>query len=345
MSNGDLDKVLSVVVPTYNSENYLRTNLDSFCIDEIIDCIEVLIINDGSTDKSLSIAMEYEEKYPDTFRVISKENGGHGSGINYGIKYATGKYFKVVDSDDWVVREGIIKLVSALKNTDVDIVYSKFLWTFDNGTKDVKSFKVKAEFEEPFKGVEYGKEYKFDDIAGKTYIKMHNMTVKTDILKTNNIVIDEHLYYVDSEYILYPIPYADKIIFIEDVVYYYRIGRSGQSVGIDKMKTYEGHYDKVLESLCAFYDTLGKEVKCSEAKKNYIAGVVSRIIAGKVKVALSFPLALNKKEQIREFDKMLKCEYKEIYDANINKAVKILRKTDYMTFELMSLMYKAINKI
>jgi len=114
MSNGDLDKVLSVVVPTYNSENYLRTNLDSFCIDEIIDCIEVLIINDGSTDKSLSIAMEYEEKYPDTFRVISKENGGHGSGINYGIKYATGKYFKVVDSDDWVGREGIIKLVSAL---------------------------------------------------------------------------------------------------------------------------------------------------------------------------------------------------------------------------------------
>ena len=319
MSNGDLDKVLSVVVPTYNSENYLRTNLDSFCIDEIIDCIEVLIINDGSTDKSLSIAMEYEE------------NGGHGSGINYGIKYATGKYFKVVDSDDWVGREGIIKLVSALKNTDVDIVYSKFLWTFDNGTKDVKSFKVKAEFEEPFKGVEYGKEYKFDDIAGKTYIKMHNMTVKTDILKTNNIVIDEHLYYVDSEYILYPIPYADKIIFTEDVVYYYRIGRSGQSVGIDKMKTYEGHYDKVLESLCAFYDTLGKEVKCSEAKKNYIAGVVSRIIAGKVK--------------IREFDKMLKCEYKEIYDANINKAVKILRKTDYMTFELMSLIYKAINKI
>lgn len=82
MSKGDLDKVLSVVVPTYNSENYLRTNLDSFCIDEIMDCIEVLIINDGSTDKSLSIAMEYEEKYPDTFRVISKENGGHGSGID-----------------------------------------------------------------------------------------------------------------------------------------------------------------------------------------------------------------------------------------------------------------------
>lgn len=345
MSKGDLDKVLSVVVPTYNSENYLRTNLDSFCIDEIMDCIEVLIINDGSTDKSLSIAMEYEEKYPDTFRVISKENGGHGSGINYGIKYATGKYFKVVDSDDWVKREGIIKLVGTLKNTDADIVYSKFLWTFDNGTKDTKSFKVKAEFKEPFKGVEYGKEYKFDDIAGKTYIKMHNMTVKTDILKTNNIVIDEHLYYVDSEYILYPIPYAEKIIFIEDVVYYYRIGRSGQSVGIDKMKIYEGHYDKVLKSLCAFYDILGKEIKCSEAKKNYISVVIARIVAGKVKVALSFPFALNKKEQIREFDKMLKCEYKEIYDANINKAVKILRKTDYMTFELMSLIYKAINKI
>ena len=273
------DKILSVVVPTYNSEKYLRTNLDSFCIDEIRDSIEVLIINDGSTDSSLSIALEYEKKYPDIYRVISKENGGHGSGINYGIKYSTGKYFKVVDSDDWVDREGIINLVNTLKSTDAKIVYSGFLWAFDNGTENVKNFKLKAEFEEPFKNVEYHKEYKFDDIAEKIYIKMHNMTFKTDILKANNIVIDEHLYYVDSEYILYPIPYVDNILFIKDVVYYYRIGRSGQSVGIDKMKTYEGHYDKVLKSLFSFYETLGTKITCSEAKKQYISKIIARIIA------------------------------------------------------------------
>ena len=133
MSSKGCDKVLSVIVPTYNSEKYLRTNLDSFCIDELKNLIEVLIINDGSTDSSLSIAKEYEEKYPNTYKVISKENGGHGSGINYGIKYSQGKYFKVVDSDDWVDRDGIIGLVNVLRDTDADIVYSNFLWAIDKG--------------------------------------------------------------------------------------------------------------------------------------------------------------------------------------------------------------------
>ena len=173
---------------------------------------------------------------------------------------------------------------------------------------------------------------------------MHNMTFKTDILKANNIVIDEHLYYVDSEYILYPIPYVDNILFIKDVVYYYRIGRSGQSVGIDKMKTYEGHYDKVLKSLFSFYETLGTKITCSEAKKQYISKIIARIIAGRIKVALSFPLKLNKKAQIMEFDGLLRYKYKDIYYANINSAVKILRKINYRTFMLISLVYKAINK-
>mgnify|MGYP000911364928 CR=1 FL=1 len=339
------DKILSVVVPTYNSESYLRTNLESFCIDEIREHIEVLIINDGSTDNSLSIAREYEEKYPNTYKVISKENGGHGSGINYGIKYSKGRYFKVVDSDDWVDRQGIINLVNVLKNTNTDIVYSNFLWAFDNKTKDVKSFRLRAEFEEPFKGVEYAKEYKFDKIADKTYIKMHNMTIKSNILKSNNIVIDENLYYVDSEYILYPIPYLDTVLFIKDVVYYYRIGRTGQSVGIDKMKIYEGHYDKVLKSLFDFYEMLGSNIMCSDVKKSYISRVIARVIAGKIKVALSFPLNLNKKEQIIEFDKLLKDKYKDIYDANVNSAINILRKTDYIAFELISLIYKVVKRV
>ena len=85
------EKVLTVVVPTYNAEKYLRDNLESFLIKPIMDELEILIINDGSTDGSLDIAMEYVRQYPATFCVISKENGGHGSGINCGIKHAHGK--------------------------------------------------------------------------------------------------------------------------------------------------------------------------------------------------------------------------------------------------------------
>ena len=103
-----MEKILTVVVPTYNAEKYLRDNLESFEIPELMQDIEILIVNDGSTDHSLEIVREYAERYPDTYRVITKENGGHGSGINCGIECALGTYFKVVDADDWVGKEAFV---------------------------------------------------------------------------------------------------------------------------------------------------------------------------------------------------------------------------------------------
>ena len=144
-------KILSVVVPAYNAGEFIRDNLDSFCIPEVIDDIEVLIINDGSVDNTELIAKEYVEKYPDTFKLFNKENGGHGSGINCGIRHAEGKYFKVVDADDWVEKSAFINLIKALRSSCADIVYSGFYWAYDDGSKDKARFKLKTEFELPFK--------------------------------------------------------------------------------------------------------------------------------------------------------------------------------------------------
>lgn len=119
-------KILTVVVPTYNAEKYLEKNLNSLCVEEVLSEIEVIIVNDGSTDSSINIANKYAEKYPDSYKVITKENGGHGSGINCGIKYAQGYYFKVLDADDWVDKNALKNLVNYLKVCDDDIVYSGF---------------------------------------------------------------------------------------------------------------------------------------------------------------------------------------------------------------------------
>lgn len=334
------EKLLSIVVPTYNAEAYLRDNLESFCIEEILPSIEVLIVNDGSTDASLRIAQEYQEKFPESFKIYSKENGGHGSGINYGIRYARGKYFKVIDADDWVDRSGLINLVKELEAGEADIVYSGFLWAFDNGSGDIASFALKAEIKKAFEKVEYRRSYIFDEIADKLYIKMHNMTIKTDILQGNNILIDENMYYVDSEYILYPIPYVKTVSFIEDFVYYYRIGTRGQSVDIKKMQSNESQYDKVLCSLFSFYEKLEEEIPCSSEKKNYIAGIIARLIAGKVKILLSYPLSLGKKRELIAFEKNIKKKHPDIYNKNINKAIKVLRRTNYLSFSLISMMVK-----
>ena len=242
-------KILTITVPTYNAERYLRDNLDSFCIPELLNDLEILIINDGSIDGSAAIAEEYVQRFPETYRVITKENGGHGSGINTGIRYATGKYFKVVDADDWVEKEAFIRLVQTLKEKDSDIVSSGFYWVYDEGQKNKTEFLRKKEMKIPFKDVEYQKEYVFDEIADRIYIKMHNMTVKTEILKKHNIKVDEHCYYVDTEFITYPIPYVKTICFVEEFVYMYRLGRQGQSVSIEKMQYNEKNYDRVIASL------------------------------------------------------------------------------------------------
>ncbi len=335
-----IEKILTVVVPTYNAEKYLKDNLESLCVEELLSEIDVLVINDGSTDSSLKIAQEYADRYPGTYRVITKENGGHGSGINWGIQYAVGKYFKVVDADDWVAEDAFKKLIGMLKSSNSDIVSSGFLWAFDMGQADKTMYRTKSEIQKPFDGVEYGKEYCFDNIAEKLYIKMHNLTIKTNILKDNKIIIDENCYYVDTEYITYPIPYINTISFMEDYVYLYRIGRMGQSVGIDKMQHNEKNYDRVITSLLGFFSKLGTEIPCTKEKRNYIAGIIARVVAGKMKIMLSFPATSVKKQELKIFDEQLKSGYPEVYARNINKAVFLLRNSNFMFYYPASLLVR-----
>lgn len=335
-----MEKILTIVVPTYNAEKYLRDNLESFRIEEVLDEIEVLIINDGSKDGSLKIAEEYAERYPDTYRVITKENGGHGSGINCGIQNASGIYFKVVDADDWVERDGFLKLLKTLREHEADIVYSRFLWAYDMGQSDITQFETKAEMVEPFEAVCYGKDYAFDEVADKLYIKMHHMTIRTEILREQQIHIDEHCYYVDTEFITFPIPYVSTICFADATVYMYRIGRQGQSVGLDKMQKNEANYDRVIEHLLQFYKALGNEISCTDAKRIYLANVIARVVAGKIKIMLSFPASKEKKQELREFDRRLKTEFPAIYDGNRNRAVWMLRKTGYAVYRLAAGMVK-----
>ena len=118
-----MEKILSVSIASYNVEKFIRKALDSCCIPEIMDRLEVLVVNDGSTDSTLEIAREYETKYPDTFRVIDKKNGGYGSTVNASIKAATGKYFRLLDGDDWFDRDGLVKFIGELSAAEEDMSF------------------------------------------------------------------------------------------------------------------------------------------------------------------------------------------------------------------------------
>ena len=352
-----MEKLLTVAIPAYNAESYLAYTLDSLCgayekIDpfraegvcreiedaeqkQLLKKLEILVIDDGSKDKTGEIADRYAEIYPETVRVIHKENGGHGSGINCGIREARGRYFKVVDADDWVEPEAFSNLLKALERSQDDAVVSGFYWRFDNGSGEESSFPAKAEMTEPFKGVKYGTSYSFDGIAGKVYMKMHGITWRTGILRQMPLAIDEHCYYVDAEYILYPVPWIRTVSFIPDFVYQYRIGREGQSVSPEKMVQNKKNYDRVLASLCAFYQKCRDgEIFCSEAKLHYIESGIARVAAGRVKILLSLPADRTVRNDLVQFERKMLKKYPGIYHANRNRAVKLLRMSRYRLYRL-----------
>jgi len=145
-----MSKLLTITIPTYNVENYLGRCLDSLTYDEsILDDLDIIVVNDGSKDNSLKVAKEYEKKYS-CIRVIDKENGGHGSTINVGIKLAKGKYFRVIDSDDWVNIDEFKEYINTLKKLDQDIILTDFSREFIYNSKQVIS---------KYKALEYNKEY------------------------------------------------------------------------------------------------------------------------------------------------------------------------------------------
>ena len=128
-------KLISFVIPCFNSESYMEHAINSILVAK--DDIELIIVNDGSKDGTLKIARKYEKKYPKVVKVIDKENGGHGSGVNAGLASATGKYFKVVDSDDWVDEKSLKEVIKTLKKIDVDMLIVNYVYEKENNPKEM----------------------------------------------------------------------------------------------------------------------------------------------------------------------------------------------------------------
>jgi glycosyltransferase involved in cell wall biosynthesis len=225
-------------------EKYIENCLNSFIDDRVMSDIEILVVNDGSKDNTLKIAKSYAAKYPDTFFAVDKENGGHGSTINKGIELATGKYFKVIDCDDWVNIEEFVKFVDFIKTIDVDFVITNYTEQYEDSLESSEQ-KVADRFVKD-------KVVKFDDVLQESVgmLPMHSVTYKTEILKTNNIRLFEKCFYVDVQYNLFPVEYISNCICKSYDVYQYRLGRAGQSVsGEGFLKHIDDHRRVVISTL------------------------------------------------------------------------------------------------
>lgn len=333
-------KILSIVVPAYNVEAYLEKCLESFAEASVMSKIEVLIVNDGSKDGTSDIAKKYCEKYPDTYKLYNKVNGGHGSTINYGIQYATGKYFKVIDGDDWINREKLPEYIEMLGRADTDAVASNYLCIRD------ETYEVLQEKKCTSNVAHFGKTLSFANGEVQEVIKMHALTIKTEILQNNNIAIDEKMYYVDAEYITFPIPYVDTVYYYDEFIYMYRLGRSGQSVNIKSMQKNREQHMTVLNNLLQFYkeNFVEKEdtTKLFESRKVYVEKCIAQLVENQFQIYISMGLQKGIYRELKEWDRSLKKMYPGIYRATAKKSISLLRATNYLILPVGAVVYSVI---
>lgn len=221
-------KLLSFAIPCYNSEGYMR-----HCIESILlggDDVEIIIVDDGSTkDNTAAIADEYAAKYPTIIKAVHQENGGHGQAVNTGLKNATGMFFKVVDSDDWVDYDAYMKILDQLRkfrdnNTQVDMVLSNYVYEKEGA----KHKKVMRQTGFPTDCL-----FSWDDIKRfykGHYILMHSVIYRTALLRDSGLELPKHTFYVDNIYVYKPLPYVQTMYYIDVDFYRYFIGRNDQSV-------------------------------------------------------------------------------------------------------------------
>lgn len=315
-----MNKVLTVVIPSYNVEKYIEKNINSYLDEEINDLIEILVVNDGSKDGTADIAGKYERRYPGTVRLISKENGGHGSTINTGIANAVGKYFRVVDGDDWCDRASFVRYVKTLVNLDSDVVLTPFnIVNVNSGEIQLKKIDY----------MESGQIYSFDDIIleNDNFYQLHSVTVKTEHLKKMQ-PIDENCYYVDVEYTVFPVKELNTAVYLTETVYQYRIGDGEQSVSMkSKQKNRRMHY-QVISTLIDFY----KRSELSDNKKHFLAERIATMCNRQIEIYLSMKICSTTRNELLEFVKNVQQRVPEIYEIIPGKKAGWLRKTHYLLY-------------
>ena len=243
-------KLITFGVPCYNSEEYMR-----HCLDTILKAkedIEIVIINDGSKDNTLKIAKEYEKKYKGIIKVVDQENQGHGEGVNQGLLNATGLYYKVVDSDDWVDEKSLKKLIKQIKkmqkeNNLVDMFIVNYVYEKE-GEQKVIDYKSVFPQDKVFTWDDVGK-FKLDQ-----NILMHSVVYKTDVLKNSGVKLPKHTFYVDNIFVYYPLPCIKTMYYMDIDFYRYFIGRSDQSVNEKVMVKRINQQLFVTKEMTNFFD-------------------------------------------------------------------------------------------
>lgn len=337
-------KLLTITVPCYNSQEYMRKCIDSLLIGG--EDVEILIVNDGSKDDTQKIGEEYQEKYPTIVRLINKENGGHGSAVNTGIENATGIFFKVVDSDDWVkesayriILDTLRSLVGGEKVLDMlvcNYVYEKV------GEKRHKVMSYRH-------ALPVNTMFTWDDVGHFNkgqYILMHSVIFRTKLLKDCGLKLPEHTFYVDNLFVFQPLPWVKNMYYLDVNFYRYFIGREDQSVNETVMMGRIDQQLKVNKLMVDFFvenNPKNMNKKLKNYMFNYLAIIttVSSILLIKMETDEALEMKNELWNYIKEKDKYVYRKLRNgILGTSMNLPGKVGRKISEVGYAVCQKIFK-----
>lgn len=233
-------KILTIAIPCFNSQDYMSKCIESALVGG--EDVEIIIVDDGSTDNTADMADEYAAKYPTIIKAVHKENGGHGDAVNVGMANATGYYFKVVDSDDWLSEEPYRKVLETLKKViadreenpelpELDLLLANYVYD-KVGRKKKRVMRYTGALEEEVLLTWETAKIKFNKFQ---YVLMHSVIYRTKLLKECHLSLPKHTFYVDNIFVFVPMMSVKTLMYLNVDLYRYYIGREGQSVNEQTM--------------------------------------------------------------------------------------------------------------
>lgn len=303
-----MKKLLSISIAAYNVEKTIEECLDSFLPCCHFDDLEILVINDGSLDRTVEIVSAYEEKYPRSIHLVNKVNGGHGSTINASLAVATGEFYKVIDGDDWVDPSELDKLCDCLETAEADLVINDYQEVYPDHKRRVS---YRSDYED-------GKVYSFEEICPKGDFKrhvflMHESTVRTERLRDVGAKIQEKCFYADNELVFFIGLAARTVQFHDSCAYQYRLGLAGQSVSIEG---YYKHIEDVIKielNLMRLYRDHEDEL-IDATKKKYLFALLNGAYSTIFSCFLTKFQRADKDELFVDFLKAARERYPELVD-------------------------------
>lgn len=325
-TSGSTQKILTISIAAYNVERFISNTLDSLVSlsDESLEMLkrlEIIVVNDGSKDDTEKIVKKYIDRYPFAVNLISKENGGYGSTINASAKVANGKYFKLLDGDDAFITENISDYIKFLDNCVADIVISPYVE--NNMTKGEVLIDNHHEItsDTHFKS----------DLSCNDRLFMHEIAIKTDVIKSDKFFITEHCFYTDVEFVFYCLLKSKTISHFYKPIYKYTIGVEGQSVSLTGMKKHAQDTILVANKIYELYLT---NINLNENAS--IRDVLDGILIASTNLVLTSYAALNNKNEFVKFDINIKNQYPEIFFlTNRVRKLKVLRESRYLLFPII----------